>query len=215
MGTKGGVPAGALSDAGDALNGSPTYMWDRDAAVDLADGVANRGDADFAMLIWDFGAEFDSMRMYTHQDHYSGGLVTDPFVAQDLMEYSVWGSNDGDNFVLLSDVTAFDMNGDGVGLPTYSFTGTAPSNVYRGGSEEFGITNAYTREYEFSTAYRYYGIRTSTISLNVNDADPELDAIAAFNKIDRAPEVPEPGSVALVGLGIGVLVYCRRRVVAA
>jgi len=63
------------------------------------DGTANRGDAGFAMMIWDMGAPYDTMRLFTHQDHYSGGPITTDFVAQDVMEYSVWGSSDGDNFV--------------------------------------------------------------------------------------------------------------------
>ena len=35
--------------------------------------------------------------------------------AQDVMEYSVWGSNDNVNFVLLSDVIGFTLGGDGPG----------------------------------------------------------------------------------------------------
>jgi hypothetical protein len=201
-----GVGGGGLSDAGDALNGNRTYIYDHGAAADLADGVANRGDSGFAMMIWDMGGSFDSLRLYTHQDHYSGGPITDGFTAQDVMEYSVWGSSDGNNFILLSDVTAFNLTGGGAGLPTYTFNGTAPSVVYRGGSTEFGAVNAYTREYVFGSSYQYFGIRTSTVSLLANDADPEIDAIAAFNINTRPPGtpgttpngVPDGGSTALL-----------------
>ena len=207
-----GVGGSGLSASGSVLDGARTYIYDLGAGPDLSDGIANRGDAGFAMMIWDMGTAYDSMRLYTHQDHYNGGPITDPFVAQDVMEYSVWGSNDGDNFVLLSDVTGFNITGGGAGLPTYTFAGTEPTIVYRGGSQQFGAANAYTREYVFGTAYQYYGIRASTISLNANDADPELDAIAAFNIVDRCTQdpgapgcqtsVPEPGTLALVGLGL-------------
>jgi hypothetical protein len=192
-----GSGGGGLSDNGDSLNGLRSYIYDRAAQADLTDGVANRGDTDFAMMIWDMGTRFDSIRLYTHQDHYSPPPVTDPFLAQDLMEYSVWGSDDGDNFSLLSDVVAFDINGGGTGLPTYTFAGTEASVVYRGGSTEFGTVNAYTREYVFSAPYRYFGIRTSQISLDANDADPEIDAIGAF-----ITNVPEPTTGALLGLGL-------------
>lgn len=52
---------------------------------------------------------------------------------------------------LLSDAVDHDINGGGAGKPTYTFTGTAPTVVFRGGSAEYGgiINNAYTREYVF------------------------------------------------------------------
>jgi hypothetical protein len=199
------------------LDGGRTYIYDGCAGADLADGIANRGDTNFAMMVWDMGSSFNSLRLYTHQDHYSGGPITTSFVAQDVMEYSVWGSADGDNFVLLSDVTAFDINGDGPGLPTYTFNGTDPSIVYRGGSAEFGVLNAYTREYVFPSSYRYFGIRTSYVSLVEPDYDPEIDAIAAFNIEDRPPgspgttAAPEPGTLALLGFALAAIAAVRRR----
>ena len=224
----GGVGGNGISNAGDTLDGLRTYTFDLGAQPDLTDGVANRGDAGFAMLIWDMGQPFDSMRLYTHQDHYAGGPITTNFVAQDVMEYGVWGSTDGDNFVLLSDVLDFDIDGGGAGLPTYTFAGTEPTIVYRGGSTEFGVVNAYTREYVFPAQYQFYGIRTSQISLTIpgggTDADPEIDAIAAFNTADRCEQDPndpsclppaqvaEPPGVALMGLILGCLgLLCRKR----
>ena len=161
------------------------------------------------MLVWDMGIAMNTMRLYTHQDHYSGGPITDPFVAQDVMEYSVWGSNDNLNFVLLSDVTAFDITGGGAGKPTYTFEGTEPSFIYRGGSPEFGIINAYTRDYTFADDYRYYGVRSSLISLVARDADPEIDAVIGN---PGAIRIPEPGTLALLGFGLLALSYVRRQI---
>lgn len=201
---------------GTALNGVRTYIWDQGGWVD---GTVTRGDTDFAMMVWDLGAgnALDTVRLYTHQDHYFGGTVVGDFVTQDLMEYSVWGSNDNVTFTLLSDVVGFDTDGAGIGVPTYTFSGTEPTIVYRGGSIEFAILNAYTRDYTFGTAYQYYGVRSSSITLDYcggnspgtpdpscRDADPELDAMA-FN---RGPieQVPEPASALLLGLGLAAAV---------
>ncbi len=142
-----GGASGINAPAGSALDGVRTYIWDKGYPGYLAGTNIAGGDAGFAMLVWDMGVAMNTMRLYTHQDHYSGGPITDPFVGQDVMEYSVWGSNDNVNFVLLSDVIAFDLNGEGAGAPTYTFEGTEPTFVYRGGSPEFGILNAYTRDY--------------------------------------------------------------------
>lgn len=213
-----GSGGGGISAAGTPLDGQRTYIYDLAAQADLTDGVANRVDPGFAMMIWDMGQPYDSIRLYTHQDHYSGGPITDNFTGQDVMEYSVWGSDDGDNFTLLSDVIAMDLLGGGAGLPTYTFNGTAPSVVYRGGSAEFGVVNAYTREYVFGQAYRYYGIRTSQISLTIpgggTDADPELDAVGAFNIGTRppgTPGVPEPSTLAMLATAALAGALVRRR----
>ena len=110
---------------------------------------------------------------------------------------------------MLSDVTAFDLTGGGVGKPTYTFEGAEPTFVYRGGSAEFGVTNAYTRDYTFADNYRYYGVRSSLISVRASDADPEIDAIVGNPGPIR--DVPEPGVLALFGFGVAALGFIRRR----
>ena len=210
--------SGLAKAAGSALDGQRTYIYDQGGQPDLNDGIANRPDPGFAMMIWDMGTAFNTMILYTHQDHYNGGPITDVFVGQDVMEYSVWGSQNGNNFTLLSDVTGFNLNGGGAGLPTYTFAGTAPSIVFRGGSTEFGALNAYTREYTFGTAYRYYGVRASSVTLGLNggvsvpaqfDGDPELDAVMAA--AGPVLGVPEPETYAMLLAGLGLLGFAARR----
>jgi hypothetical protein len=189
--TDGGVNAWAFDATGNVLDGSGdlgrVFMYDALAAADLTDGVANRGDQNFAMMIWDFGRPVDFVRVYPMVDHGTpGGPFVDEFHGGDMISQSLWGSTDGDNFVLLSDATAFATGGVNGQEPTWTFVGVQPT-VYRGGSAEFGAINGYTRDYTLPSSYRYFGIRASTIrqilkfdfSDNaIQDSDPEIDAIA-------------------------------------
>lgn len=201
---------------GTALDGTRVYFFDDKDPDDV-----NLAEP-FNLLIWQFSSPKDSVRLYTHQDHLSpDGVADTDFEAQDVMEYSVWGCNGADGacktkgeWALLNDVAG--MAGVASGKPTYTFSGTDPATIYRGGSGEFGLINAYTRDYTFGTPYNYFGMRTSTLSMIFNDADPELDAVVAFDREDF-PEpgdgtvIPEPTSLFLLGSGLAALIRFRRR----
>jgi len=207
--------AGTVNEGnGTQLDGTRVYFYDNLGSTDDAATATP-----FNLLVWQFAAAKDSVRLYTHQDHLSGAADTD-FEAQDVMEYSVFGCNGAaggcktaGDWTLLSDVIAFADVASG--KPTYTFAGTDPTTIYRGGSAEFGVLNAYTRDYTFSTAYNFYGIRSSTISFIANDADPELDALVAFNRVDfpdpNVPAVPEPETYAMMLAGLGLVGAITRR----
>jgi hypothetical protein len=83
-----------------------------------------------------------------------------------------------------------------MGHPTYTFNGDlgqageAPHTVWIGGTVEQGIYHAFTRDYIFCDAYRYIGVRSSTVSISATDGlgdradgDPELDAVFGFDPV--------------------------------
>ena len=202
---------GSAAD-GTNLDGNRVYIFDIN---DAAGPNGPAAQANFHLLVWQFAAPKDSVRLYTHQDHYFGGPITDAFTSAEVLEYSVWGCNSASaggcaaqaNWNYLSDPLGSVIGPQG---PVYNFAGTAATTIFRGGSSEFGLVNAYTQDYTFGTAHDFYAIRGSTQAMLQNTADPELDAMVAFNRKD-VPPVPEPSTYALMGVGVLGLWAARRR----
>jgi len=203
---------------GDSLDGNPAhrvYMFDTNAgnlgvsvlpSVNGGTGTTNRGDANFAMMVWEFSGVVDFLRMYPHQDH-----LDDPNARNDVVEQSLWVSTDGNHFTLLSDITAH--NGAAFGSQTYTHDlgggRIEATTIYRDGSTEFGVENAYTRDWVLPTPYKWFGIRTSSLGLSGADADPEIDALAG--RLVPVPLPPAALSALPLLAGIAAMAFRRRR----
>ncbi len=75
-----GRAVGSFADGySDNLGGARAYLWD----------FLDTNFSNYAMMVFEMDRPYDSMRLYPHQDRYSGGPVTTDFVAQDVMEYSI------------------------------------------------------------------------------------------------------------------------------
>lgn len=197
---------------GTNLDASRVYFYDENSPTGLA------GATSFNLLVWEFAAAKDSVRLYTHQDHYFGGPVA-ASVAPEVLEYSVWGCNGPaggckaqSDWTLLSDPTGWSF--PTAGKPEYTFGGLSPAaTIFRGGSAEFGLVNAYVQDFTFATGYNFFAIRGSSIAMIAGTADPELDAMAAFNRVDVPVDptaVPEPASLVLLGPGLAMLLGRNR-----
>jgi len=191
---------------GTALDGTRVYIFD---VNDHAGVLGPTAQANFNLLVWQFGSAKDSVRLYTHQDHYFGGPITDLFTASEVLEYSVWGCNGPTNgcknqadWTLLSDPNSVNAASLATGKPTYTFNGADAAVIYRAGSAEFGITNAMVQDFTFGQSYNFFAIRGSTIAMQADTADPELDAMVAFDRHDVPLPVPEPSSLLLLVAGV-------------
>lgn len=197
---------------GTLLDGTRVYLNDVNGALEDAQTATP-----FQLLVWQFTSPRDSVRLYTHQDHYFGGPIGGN--APEVLEYSVWGCNSGpgvdctqqNQWTFLSDPNGFTVVND---LPFYTFAGTAPATIWRGGSAEEGILNAYVQDFTFPQAYDFYAIRGSTIAMRAFTADPELDAMASFRRVDfpgPGTGIPEPATLLLVGVAAAAAASRRRR----
>lgn len=147
------------------FDGAAVWMHDTSSGLPLAYGTTSRGDADFAMMVFVFGAAVDQVRVYPHHDHAD---------VEDDMAASVWTSTDGDHFTLLCDPVGIVYSTP----PVYGFANNqAPTTVWRGGSAEFGAVNSCAMEFQLPAPARFIGIRASHIGLGYSGARVSVDAV--------------------------------------
>jgi PEP-CTERM motif len=141
-----------------------------------------------------FSAPVSQILVFPNIDHFGGAF--------DGYQYTIEGSNNGQNWTPLFD--ALTVNGSGEPFTLGTFTGTAPfrvNNVLTPGNGPGGVVG-YEANFSFSQAYQYYAFGASTVAVNSGNADQELSAVAA---------VPEPSAMALASLGLASLLALRRR----
>ena len=108
-----GPTVGSSSD-GTNLDGNRVYMFDIN---DPGGPNGTAGTASFNLLVWQFAATKDSVRLYTHQDHYnSDSFLSVPVTHNDVIygvlnlsnkkDGSLFGNADLDRATLLSQFLA-------------------------------------------------------------------------------------------------------------
>ena len=160
---------------GNALDQARVYLWD----------WSYPGDNPFVMLKWDMGFATNFVRVYTDCEN---GFQAD---GHDYLEWSLWGSNspaeNSGAWTLLWDSTAASsvMHTNDDLIVTAANGAVTSVTIYRYGTNlDVGTvagdaySDAFTRDFNLPTSYRYIGIRASTMAKNANDPDPEINAVA-------------------------------------
>jgi hypothetical protein len=143
-----------------------------------------------------FSKPTSAIRVFPNIDHYGSQY--------DGYQYTIEGSNDGSTWTPLFD--ALSVVGGSEPFTLGGFTGTAPvrvNNVLSPGAGPNGWVG-YIADFKFGGAYKYYAFGASTVAFAQGNSDQELSAVSAMG-------VPEPGTWAMMLLGIGAIGMAARR----
>ncbi|KFB72830.1 MAG: PEP-CTERM protein sorting domain protein [Candidatus Accumulibacter phosphatis] len=179
---------GAYNGAGSlAANANQRdFYWVQDTSANANPGGAV-GSGPSQGIIWDLGGQANQVAVFVFVDHGP--------VPQEVLENTAWLSNDPD---------ATDAG----------WTQASLVHVYGGGwSADPDIADGFVAVYQLPSAatFRYVSVTWGGPGAIQRDNDNEIDAVGGLNFDGGGIKVPEPGSLALLGLGLAGLSTIRRR----
>jgi hypothetical protein len=187
-----------------ALGGSPAaaanardFAWVQDTSPNAYISGIN-GSAPSQGIIWDLGGQANQVAVFVFVDHGP--------VPGEVLENTAWLSNDPTSADAL-------------------WTQAHLTAVYGGGwSADPNIADGFVALYQLPDAatFRYVSVTWGGLGAVVRDGDDEIDAVMGLTQsggcvganCGGGTSVPEPGSLALLGLGLAGLGFSRRRKVA-
>ncbi|KPJ95518.1 MAG: hypothetical protein AMJ53_02655 [Gammaproteobacteria bacterium SG8_11] len=187
MGRNAATPnAASFGDSGVSVGWDDNWIGgvgDANTNGDALDGLWTQIFADGGW--WDLGAAYDSVAVFSAQDH-------GPYLGEGL-EYHIFGTNTlWDNGSLSTEALLTDVYLDG--WRTHNTAEDSNANGW--------LSDDISGVFQLDNSYRY--IKLVAWGASPYD-EPEIDAVAGVIK------VPEPGSLALLGVGLVGLGFMRRR----